>query len=451
MEKNLSKKNKSENILTKLIDKAKARGADSADAISLVNESISVSQRLGKREDLERSESSGYGLRIFIGKKQSIVSSSNNSDYGIDELIGRAIEMAKVAPDDPYAGISEKNIKDRSFPNLNLLDKFEPSIEDLYENISIAEEAALSVKGITNSEGADSSWSKSTIALANTNGFFETYSGSTFSLSAAVIAGDGSTMERDYDYSVSRHRANLENPKSIGINAAERAVKRLNPIKIDSCELPVIFDWRVASSILGHFSSAINGQSIAKKTSFLNEKMDKQIFNKEINIIDDPHIVDGLGSRPFDGEASETRKINLVSDGVLKSWILDLSSSRQLGLTTTGHASRGTSSIPFPSTTNLYLEPGKNSLEDIIGGLKRGIYVTELIGMGVNGVTGDYSRGAAGFLVENGKITYPISEITIAGNLNSIFSNLTPANDLKFKNRTNSPSLLINKMTVAGN
>ncbi len=440
-----------EKILTKLIQKATEKGADSADAISIVNESISVSQRLGKREDLERSESSGFGLRVFLGKKQSIVSSTEISDYGIDELVERAIDMAKVAPDDPYAGINEKNTNTKLPPKLSLLDTFEPKIESLYENARIAEESALSVKGITNSEGAESSWSKSSIALANTNGFFESYSGSSFSISAAVIAGKGSDMERDYDYSVARHKSKLEDPKTIGINAAERAVRRLNPVKIDSCELPVVFDWRVASSLLGHFSNAINGQSIAKKTSFLNDKINKQIFSKKINIIDDPHIADGLGSKPFDGEGTQTNKIKIVSNGILKSWILDLSSSRQLGLRTTGHASRGTSSIPFPSPTNLYLEPGENSLEEIIESLKKGIYITELIGMGVNGVTGDYSRGAAGFLIENGKITYPISEITIAGNLNSIFSKLTPANDLKFKNRTNSPSLLIDEMAVAGN
>ncbi len=439
------------NFLNMITDKAKKKGADSADAISMSSQSISVSQRLGKKEDLERSESSGFGLRVFIGKKQAIVSSTDHSDNEIDELIQRAIDMAKVAPDDPYVGISDLNTSSKNLKKLNLLDSFEPTIDNLYENVSIAEEAALSMKGITNSEGSSASWSKASIALVNTNDFFGSYSGSTFSISTAVIAGNGAAMERDYDYSVSRHKKKLEDPKLIGINAAKRAIKRLNPVKIDSSELPVVFDWRVSSSLLGHFAGAINGQSIAKKTSFLNEMMNKQVFKKGVNIIDDPLISDGLASKPFDGEGIPTNKIDLVSNGKLNNWILDLASSRQLNLKTTAHASRGTSSVPFPSPTNLYLQPGDASLEEIIGDLRKGIYITELIGMGVNGVTGDYSRGAAGFLIENGELTYPISEITIAGNLLSMFANLTPANDLKFKNRTNSPSVLVNKMIVAGN
>ena len=450
----MNKNNEDENFLLNFLnmvtDKAKKRGADSADAISMSSQSISVSQRLGKKEDLERSESSGFGLRVFIGKKQSIVSSTDHSNSEIDELIQRAIEMAKVAPDDPYAGISDKNTSSRDLNTLNLLDSFEPTVENLYESVSTAEEAALSIKGITNSEGSVASWGKASVALVNTNGFFGSYSGSTFSISAAVIAGNGAEMERDYDYSVARHQSKLENAKSIGINAAERAIKRLNPVKINSSELPVVFDWRVSSSLLGHFAGAINGQSIAKKTSFLNEKMNKQVFKKGIKIIDDPLIIDGLGSKPFDGDGTPTNKIELVTNGKLNNWILDLSSSRQLELKTTGHASRGTSSVPFPSPTNLYLEPGDASLEEIIGDLKKGIYITELIGMGVNLVTGDYSMGASGMLIEKGEITHAVSEVTIASNLKEIFMNLSAANDLEFKYRTNAPTVLIESMTLAG-
>ncbi len=451
MNDNTNNENQLTNFLSKIIEKATKRGANSADAIGVINQSLSISQRLGKREDLERSESNSFGLRVFIGKRQSIVSSSDKSDEGVNELIDRAIEMAKIAPEDPYVGISESESIVKNWKDLNLIDNFEPDSDWLYEKAAKAEDAALSLKEINNSEGGESSWSKSTVALANSHNFYGSYSGSMFSISAAVIAGSGSEMERDYDYSVARLNSSLDKPENVGINAAKRAIKRLKPIKIDSAEIPVLFDWRVASSLLGHFSSAINGQSIAKNTSFLSEKLNQSIFKKGINIIDDPLVPQGLGSRPFDGEAIECKKINLVSDGVLNNWILDLSSSRQLGLKTNGHASRGVSSVPFPSTSNLYLESGDSSVDQLMNGIKKGIYVTELIGMGVNTVNGDYSRGAAGFLIENGKISSPVSEITVAGNLISMFANITPANDLNFKNKTNSPSILIENMTVAGN
>jgi PmbA protein len=257
-------------------------------------------------------------------------------------------------------------------------------------------------------------------------------------------------MERDYDYSSARHGGDLGDPQAVGRSAAERTLKRLNPRKVKSQSVPVVYDPRVSNSIVGHFAGAINGISIARGTSFLKAKMGQRIFPEGTRIVDDPHLVRGIRSKPFDGEGVANRAMNLIEDGVLKTWLLDSASARQLGLTPTGHAARGTGGPPSPSTSNLYLVPGKETPEQLISDIAEGFYVTELIGMGVNGVTGDYSRGAAGFWIENGKIAYPVSEITIASNLNDMFMRLRPANDLIFKYGTNAPTLRIEGMTIAG-
>jgi PmbA protein len=288
------------------------------------------------------------------------------------------------------------------------------------------------------------------VTLATSEGFLGGYAGTSRSLSVSVIAGEGTQMERDYAYATARHRDDLEKAEDIGRRAAERALKRLNPRKVGTQSLPVVFDPRVGPSLVGHFAGAISGTSIARGVSFLKDRMGQKVFAEGVSIIDDPHRLRGLRSKPFDGEGVANRRQTLIDNGVLTTWLLDSASARQLGLQTTGHASRGTGGPPGPSATNLYMAAGHVSPEDLLAGVKSGLYVTELIGQGVNSVTGDYSRGASGFWIENGELAYPVSEITIAGNLKDMYLNLTPANDLTFRYGTDTPTLRLEGMTIAG-
>ncbi len=437
-------------LLDSLLKKAKAAGADAADAVYIESVSLAVAQRLGMAEKLERSESMDVGLRVFSGKSQAIVSSSDTAPDSLDELVERAVAMSKSVPEDPYCGIADPDQLATEIVEIDAFDPTEPDAETLIDWANRAEAAARAVDGVTNSEGAEAGWGRADVAVAATNGFAQSYSGSHFSLSAAVLAGTGTAMERDYDYSGSVYAEDLRSPEEIGRIAGEKAVKRLNPKKAKSEQVPVIYDTRVARGMLSHLATAVNGSSIARNTSFLKDKMGEQVFGEGITIVDDPHRPRGLRSKPFDGEGVANQKRNLIEDGKLTTWFLDLRSSRQLGLETTGHASRGTGSPPGPSATNLYLEAGKTDVAGLISDIKSGFYVTELIGFGVNGLTGDYSRGAAGFWIENGEIAYPVSEVTIAGNLKDMFLNLTPANDLVFRYGVDSPTLRVDGMTVAG-
>jgi PmbA protein len=437
-------------MLESLIAKAKRLGAEAADAVVFGSVSSSVSYRLGKLEEVERSESSDLGLRVFIGKRQAAVSSSDMSAQALDQLVERAVAMARTTPEDPYCGLAPRELLAKTWPSLDLEDTNEPSSERLVEFAKNCEGAAREVPGITNSEGASAGWGRGAVALATSEGFAGAYASTSVSFSVSVLAGEGTQMERDYAFSSARHVADLGDPQTVGREAAERTLKRLNPRKVSTQAVPVIYDPRVSNSIVGHLAGAINGISIARGTSFLKDKMGQRIFAAGIRIVDDPHIVRGVRSKPFDGEGVRNRAMNLVEDGELKTWLLDSAAARQLGLTTTGHAARGTGGPPSPSVSNLYLVPGKVTPEELIGDIKQGFYVNELIGMGVNGVTGDYSRGAAGFWIENGKLVYPVSEVTIAGNLNSMFAQVIPANDLVFKYGTNAPTLRIDGMTVAG-
>ena len=437
-------------FLSNIINQALKSGADSADALSFQSIGIKASQRLGKQEDLERSESKSFGLRVFVGNHNAIASSSDLSEESVDRLVTRAIAMAKATPEDPYTQLAETNMIAKNWPELDLADEEKPSPKTLYEYANLAENSAMSVNGVTNSEGAEASWNQSKIALATSKGFEGAYTQSNFGLAASVIAGEGVNMQSDYDYAISRKLKTLTDPGKVGKEAGERAVKKLNPRKIKSAKIPVVFDWRTASSLLGHFVAAINGQSVARKSSFLTEKLGKKIFPSSVSIFDEPHRISGIASRPFDGEGVKCKDLKLVSEGELCSWILDTTTAKQLNMSNTGHASRSISSPPSPSPSNIYIGAGKHSVNEIIEDIKEGIFVTELIGMGVNIVTGDYSRGAAGFYIKDGKISFPVSEITIAGNLNSIFANITPANDLSFRYGVNSPTVLIEKLTVAG-
>jgi PmbA protein len=389
-------------------------------------------------------------LRVLIGKQQAIASSNDRSPAALEELVERAIAMAKTVPEDPYCGLADPDQLAHDWPDLELDDPQEPTPETLIARAGEAEDAARAVTGVTNSEGAEASWGRSKISLAASNGFAGGYSGSSHSVSVAVLAGTGTGMERDYDYTTAVWAADLEGAKAVGTRAGERAVKRLNARKVPTAQVPVVFDPRVAGGMLRHLIGAISGPSIARGTSFLKDKLGQRIFPAGLSVIDDPHRKRGLRAKPFDGEGVRNQRRAIVADGVLQTWLLDLRSARQLGLTSTGHASRGTSGPPGPSPTNLYLEPGAVTAQELIGDINNGFYVTELMGMGVNGVTGDYSRGAAGFWIENGEIAYPVSELTIAGNLKDMFLHLTPANDLVFKTGTDAPTLCIDGMTVAG-
>ena len=437
-------------LLQDLIARARRAGADAVDAVLFEGTSLSHARRLGKTEKLERSEGQDLGLRVFIGRQQAVVSSSDRSPQALAELVERAVAMARTVPEDPYCGIADPAEIADAWPSLDMLDPDEPSAEVLIERARAAEEAALAVAGITNSEGADAGWGRSSIAFAASNGFVGGYTGSSQGISASVIAGSGTDMERDYDFASAIHAADLRDPAEIGKSAGERAVKRLGAKKMPTCRCPVVFDPRVARSFISHLLGAISGPSIARGTSFLKDRLGERIFPEAITIIDDPHRHRGLRSKPFDGEGIANRRRAIIDNGVLTTWLLDLRSSRQLGLKTTGHAARGTASPPAPAATNVWIEPGPLTPKELIADIESGFYVTEMMGMGVNGVTGDYSRGAAGFWIEKGEITFPVSEMTVAGNLKDIFVRLVAANDLEFRAGADSPTLRVDDLTVAG-
>ncbi len=436
--------------LADLVAAARAAGADAADAVLAEGVSVTLGWRMGALENLDRAEGADIGLRVFVGRRQAMASSSDLSKDALAQLIERAVAMARAAPEDPFCGLAAPEELAREIPDLDLADGADASVEALTERARRAEDAARAVPGVTNSEGAQASFSRSMFYLAASNGFARAHGETGHGVAASVLAGSGTAMERDYDYISTVHAADLPDPETIGAEAGRRAVRRLNARKAASARVPVVFEPRVAGSLVRHLASAVNGQAVARGTTFLKDKMGARIFAEGVTIVDDPLRKRGLGSRPFDGEGLPARPLKLVDRGVLQSWILDLSSARQLKLRSTGHAARGVSSPPSPATSNLYLEAGAVAPEALIADIKSGLYVTELIGMGVNGVTGDYSRGAAGFWIENGQLAFPVSEVTIAGNLKEMFPNITAANDLVFRHATNAPTLRIDGMAVAG-
>jgi PmbA protein len=436
--------------IEQILDYARSAGADAADALYVSGVDLSVACRKGKQEELERSESSGIGLRVWHGKRQASVSTSDMSDDSLKTLADRAIAMAKIATEDPYSHLADASLIAKDIPELELADTHEPTAETLQDMAMQAEACAVAVKGITNSEGADASYGKSTVALATSNGFRGEYVDTSYSMSVSVLAGTGDKMERDYDYALARFFADLPTPESIGKKAAELALKRLNPKKKATCKVPIIFDPRVSRSLIGSFANAINGSSIARGTSFLKDALGSDLFAKNVTITDDPLIMRGLASQPFDAEGVKVQKRHFIENGTLTSWLLDTRSAAQLGMTTTGHASRGLTGNPHPSTSNFYMHNGGISPQALIADVKEGFYVTETFGMGVNLITGDYSQGAAGFWIENGEITYAVSELTIAGHLKEMFAHIIPANDLTFRYGTNAPTLRVDGMTIAG-
>jgi PmbA protein len=437
-------------ILGSLLDAAKKAGADAADALYVEGVASSVSYRLGKLEDIERAETADLGLRVFVGQKVAFISSTDFSADALAALPGRAVAMARLAPEDKFAGLAPSDRLAGDIPDLDLADAAEPSAETLIKRARTVEGAAMAVKGVTNSEGGGASFSRHAVALATSAGFFGRYAGTSHSVGVAVLAGEGTGMERDYDQASARHASDLKDAAVIGRSAGEKAVRRLNPRKVKSQSVPVVFHPDEAAGLIGHFAGAISGSAIARGVSFLKDRMGQAIFAPGVSVVDDPHRLRGLRSKPFDGEGVAGRRRAVIEKGVLASWLLDCASARQLGLETTGHAARGTGGPPAPSPTNLYLEAGALSPQALMADIKQGFYVTELMGMGVNPVTGDYSRGAAGFWIEDGRIAFPVSEVTIAGNLKDMFARLVPASDLEFRHGINAPTVRIEGMTLAG-
>jgi PmbA protein len=437
-------------LAERLVTAAKRAGADAADAVAVRSMSMSVEVREGAVEETERSESDDMGLRVLVGGRQAVVSTNDVKGNSADALAERAVAMARVAPKDPYAGLADEKLLTHTFPDLDLVDPALPDVATLERHARTAEQAALAVKGVTKSGGASAGAGIGGMVLVTSHGFRGAYVGSRHSVSTTAIAGEGTGMERDYDFTSALHAKDLGSPEAIGRVAGERAVRRLNPRKVETRRVPVIFDPRIAGSLVGHLASAINGASIARKTSFLKDRMGEKLFRSGIRIIDDPLRKRGLRSHPFDGEGVAGKPLAVIEDGVLKSWFLDSATARELSLVTTGHAARGVSSSPSPSPTNLHLEAGTRSPKELIADVKDGFYVTDLIGMGANLVTGDYSRGASGLWIENGELTYAVSEVTIAGSLRDIFASLEPANDLEFKYGINAPTVRLEGLTVAG-
>ncbi len=436
-------------LAQRLVEAARRAGADAADAVAVRGIAQSIEIRDGNVEESERSEGDDVGLRVLVGRRQAVVS-SNDRAADAKMLAERAVAMARVAPEDEFAGLADPALLAKTLPDLDLLDPDMPGVDELERRARAAEQAALVVKGVSKSGGASASTGIGGMVLVTSTGFCGSYLRSSHGVSMTAIAGVGTAMERDYDFSSALHGADLAPPDGVGRKAAERAIARVNPRKVATCKVPVVFEPRVAGSLIGHLIGAINGASIARKTSFLKDKLGAKLFKDNIRIVDDPLRKRGLRSQPFDAEGVAVKPMSFVDGGVLTSWILDSATGRELGLATNGHAHRGVSSSPSPGAYNLHMEPGKDSPEALISDIKEGFYITDLIGSGVNGVTGDYSRGASGFWIENGKLSYPVSEVTIAGHLFDIFKSLTPANDLTFRYGVDSPTVRIEGLTVGG-
>jgi PmbA protein len=439
-----------QSIANSLVERGIAAGASAADALYAGDRSSSVHVRLGETESVGRSEGEEIGLRLFIGQRSATVASSDLSEDALAVLVERCLAMAREAPEDPYAGLAPSELLARGDPSfLDSYDGCEPDPSELRERALEAEGAARAVPRVTNSNGGGASASATTIALATSGGFSGAYRTSGHGTSASVIAGEGASMQRDHAWDSARHLEDLESAAEIGRRAGERAVSRLDPGRPKPGKYPVIFDPRVSSGLLGHLSGAINGASVARGTSFLKDKLGEQLFAPAVRIVDDPLRLRGLRSRAFDAEGLRVSRQELVTDGILNQWIADSAAARQLGIAPTGHASRGVGGAPGAAPSNLYMEAGNRTREEILASVPEAVLVIELIGQGVNGVTGDYSRGAAGFMVRGGEIAEAVTEITVASNLIDMFATLEPASDLEFRRGIDAPTILVPEMTVA--
>jgi PmbA protein len=443
--------NQAEARAAALVEAAVKAGADSADVLYIGDASTEVQVRLGELEDVTRSEGEEIGLRFFLGRRSASVSSSDLSADALSALVERAAAMAREAPEDPDSGLApEGRLFCGESPEIEADDAADPAPVSLRERALAIEDCARAVSGVTNSEGAGVSAGRTLVALATSHGFVRAYTASGYSAGVSVIAGEGAAMQRDHASHSVRHFEDLDAPEALGRLAGERTIRKLDPVKLSSGTMPVVFDPRAGCSLIGNLIAAMSGTAIARRTSFLLGREDEDLFAPGIVIVDDPHRRRGLRSKPFDGEGVATAARRLVEGGRLTGWLLNSASARQLGLETTGNATRGVGGAPGVGATNVHLEPGEASPEALIADIKRGLYVTEMIGQGVNPVTGDYSRGASGFIIERGEIAAPVAEITIAGNLIDMFGALSAANDLEHRRTVNVPTLRIEGMTIAG-
>ena len=430
-----------------LVEAARKAGADSSDAVIVRSRSVSVSVRLGKVEATEASENDDFSLRVFVGKKVASISANLSADP--ISLAERAVAMAKVSPENPFEGLADCTRLVKAPKDLDLFDPFVPDSKYLTEKALETENSALSVKGVTNSDGASAGYGSGGLVLVTSDGFCGSYQSSRFSFSCSALAGEGTAMERDYDYTTALHHEDLDKTTTIGKNAGERAVRRLNAQKAKTGTVNVIFEPRMARTIASHIASMVNGAAVARKTSLLQNRMGEQIMKPTITVTDQPLKKRGNSSRPFDGEGVEGVPLNVIENGVLRHWFLSSSVARELHLETNGHGVRSASSVQ-PASTNFAIEPGDKTPEEIMQEIKTGFYVTELVGHGVDLVTGQYSRGASGFWIENGELAYPVSEVTLGSNLLDMLAHLTPASDIDRRYGTAAPSLLIEGMTLAG-
>ncbi|MBO6528001.1 TldD/PmbA family protein [Erythrobacter sp.] len=434
-----------------LVELARKAGADAADAVARASSSESVSVRLGALEEVERSESEEIGLRVFVGRRSASINTSDFAPEGLRTLAQRAVEMARLAPEDPYGGLAPQDaLFAGEAADLDLTDPAEPSPGDLREAALATESAARAIDGVTNSNGGSASGSRSVFALVTTNGFAHGHAGSSFTLSASVVAGEGADKQTDYAYRTQRHRSDLPDPAEIGREAGERAVRKVGPGSIPSCTMPVVYDPRVGSGVLGHLLGAMAAPTIARKASFLIGREGDQLFDSGVDIVEDPHRLRGLRSRNYDGEGVATLPRALVEAGHVTGWLTNVASAAQLGLGLTGHASRGGGGSPGVAASNVYMKAGSQSVADLIGDIEDGVFVTDLFGQGVNLVTGDYSRGASGLRIRKGELAEPVAEITVAGKLPDMFRALVPANDLELVRGIDVPTFRIDGMSVAG-
>jgi PmbA protein len=441
----------STDLLNDIVKAALKAGADAAEAVSADRRSLSVGVRNGRLEDVEREESRDLGLRVFVGQRQASVSASDLSPATQARLVERAVAMARLAPEDPHAGFApEDRLARGPFADLDLFDPSERTAETLEQVSAEAEAAALAVPGVARSEGGHAGWSSSRWRLVTSHGFDGAYEGSAFSLGVGVIAEKDGAMERGGESRSTRHLSDLPSADLIGRTAGERAVARVGPRKIASTTAPVIFDNRMAGQIVSPAIGAISGPSIARGTSFLKDRMGQRVFAEGVTLIDDPFRPRGMGSTPFDDEGVAVEKRALFDDGVLTTWLLNSASARQLGLQSTGHASRGLAGPSGVSTHNLHMAPGERDLAGLMADAGAGLLVTSMFGPSLNGNTGDWSAGVSGFWFENGAIAYPVSEVTVAGKLTDLYLRIERGSDLEFRGGFNVPSLMFDAVAIAG-
>lgn len=432
---------------SRLIEAARRHGADAADAAVVRSRSRSAQVRLGAVEELESAESDDLSLRVFLGRRVATVSADIRADP--DRLAERAVAMARVSPENPYAGLADPALLAADIADLDLFDPSEVSGETLVEEARALEDAARAVAGVTNSGGATAGYGVSGLVLVTSTGFRGVRSRSGFSRSVSVVAGEGTAMERDYDFDSRIHRGDLLPLERIGRSAGERAVRRLHADKVPTGRYPIVLDPRVSRGLIGTLLSGINGASIARGTSFLKKRMGERVLREGLDLVDDPLLVRRPGSRPFDGEGMRGERLALVENGVLRHWLLDGASARELGLAPNGRASRSSSGVS-PTSTNVALTPGRRTPAELLRDTAEGIYVTETIGHGANLVTGDYSCGASGYWIRNGELAGPVTEFTIAGRLDEMLLAIEPADDLDDRFSLQVPTLRIGEMTVAG-